>query len=85
MKSKSESLFAPESLQRFAIEDGESSFDNALQNTGGKIPTGGLISMKSNRKIIKSEKENGSHKSDKKRHMDNNSHKSGKKEKRKRS
>ncbi|CAJ2676937.1 unnamed protein product [Trifolium pratense] len=85
MKSKSESLFAPESLQRFAIEDGESSFDNALQNTGGKIPTGGLISMKSNRKIIKSEKENGSHKSDKKRRMDNSSHKSGKKEKRKRS
>jgi N-acetyltransferase 10 len=68
-------------LQRYAFEDGESSFDNALQNTGGKIPTGGLVSIKSNRKL-KSENEHGGHKSDKKRRMDNHSHKSSKKERR---
>lgn len=85
MRSKSESLFTPELLQRYAIKDGES-FDNVLQSTGGKIPTGGLVSVKSNRKIIKSEKENGSHKSDKKRRGDNHSHnKSSKKEKKNRS
>ncbi|CAK8534585.1 unnamed protein product [Lathyrus sativus] len=85
MKSKSESLFTPELLERYAIEDGES-FDNVLQSTGGKIPTGGLISVKSSRKIINSEKDNGSHKSDKKRRIDNHSHKSSsKKEKKKRS
>lgn len=81
MKAKSDSLFTPELLQRYAFEDGESSFDNALQNTGGKIPTGGVVSVKSNRKL-KSENENGSHKSDKKRRMDNHSHKSSKKERR---
>lgn len=81
MKAKSDSLFTPELLQRYAFEDGESSFDNALQNTGGKIPTGGLVSIKSNRKL-KSENEHGGHKSDKKRRMDNHSHKSSKKERR---
>nr|XP_027191121.1 RNA cytidine acetyltransferase 1 isoform X2 [Cicer arietinum] len=87
MKSKSEALLAPELLQRYAIEDGESGLDSVLQNNGGKIPTGGLISMKSNRTVIKAEKEKGSHsKSDKKRRMDNHSHKSSnKKEKRNRS
>ncbi|KAF7840044.1 RNA cytidine acetyltransferase 1 isoform X1 [Senna tora] len=67
MKSKTEALFDPESLQRYAIADGEDNFENALQNNEGKIPTGGLISIKSSRSDIKPEKEKGSHKSDKKR------------------
>lgn len=67
MKSKSEGLFTPESLQRYAIADGEADFENALQNNDGKIPSGGLISLKSSRSDIKPGKEKGSHKSDKKR------------------
>ncbi|KAK7358902.1 hypothetical protein VNO77_00843 [Canavalia gladiata] len=79
MKSKTEALFTPELLQQYAIEDGESGFENVLQNNGGKIPTGGLISMKSSRNAVKPEKEKVSHKSDKKRSKDNHSHKSSKK------
>ncbi|TKY60362.1 N-acetyltransferase protein [Spatholobus suberectus] len=78
MKSKAEALFTPELLQQYAIEDGgESGFENILQNNGGKIPTGGLISVKSSRSVVKPEKEKGSHKSDKKRSKDSD-HKSSK-------
>lgn len=80
MKSKSEALYTPELLEQYAIEDGESGLDSVLQNSGGKIPTGGLISVKSSR--VKPEKEKGSHKSDKKRRTDNHSHKSSTKKKR---
>ncbi|XP_027365798.1 RNA cytidine acetyltransferase 1 isoform X1 [Abrus precatorius] len=76
MKSKAETLFTPELLQQYAIEDGEPGFDNVLQNNGGKIPTGGLISVKSSRSVVKPEKEKGSHKSDKKRSKDTHNHKS---------
>lgn len=78
MKSKSEALFTPELLQQYAIEDGESGFENVLQNNGGKIPTGGFISVKSSRSVVKPEKDKGSHKSDKRRSKDSN-HKSSKK------
>lgn len=78
MKSKSEALFTTEVLQRYAIEDGESGLDNVLQNNDGKIPAGGLISVKSSRKY---EKENGSHMSDKKRRTDSHHHKSSNKRK----
>ena len=78
MKSNTEALFAPELLQQYAIQDGESGFENVLQNSGGKIPTGGLISVKSSRNVVKAEKEKGSHKSDKKRGKDNQSNKSSK-------
>lgn len=75
MKSKTEAPFTPESLQRYAIADGEADFENALHNNEGKIPTGGLISVKSSRSDIKPEKEKGSHKSDKKRSKDKHDHK----------
>ncbi|KAL2342979.1 hypothetical protein Fmac_004264 [Flemingia macrophylla] len=81
MKSKAEALFTPESLQQYAFEDGDSGFENVLQNNGGKIPTGGLISVKSSRSVVKPEKEKGSHKSDKRRSKDNHNHKSGKRKK----
>lgn len=76
MKSKAEAPFTPELLQQYAIEDGESGFETVLQNNGGKIPIGGLISVKSSK--VKHEKEKGSHKSDKKRSKDNHNHKSSK-------
>ncbi|KAG5041233.1 hypothetical protein AAZX31_05G172800 [Glycine max] len=76
MKSKAEAPFTPELLQQYAIEDGESGFETVLQNNGGKIPTGGLISVKSSK--VLHEKEKGSHKSDKKRSKDNHNHKSSK-------
>lgn len=80
MKSKS-SLLNPEQLQQYAIEDKEADFENALQN-GGKISSGGLISLKSNRS--KSEKHGNqkeSHKSGKKRGKDDRGSKSNKKKK----
>ncbi|OIW18193.1 hypothetical protein TanjilG_31313 [Lupinus angustifolius] len=77
MKSKAEALLDPELFQRYAFADGESGFENALQNNGGKIPTGGLVSVKSSRDV--SEKGKGSHKSDKKRGRDGHSYKSSKK------
>ncbi|KAK7318525.1 hypothetical protein RJT34_03228 [Clitoria ternatea] len=81
MKSKSESLFPPELLQQYAIQDGESGLEDVLQNNGGQIPTGGLISVKSSKSLVKSEKEKGSRKSDKRRSKDNHSHKSSKRKK----
>lgn len=76
-KSESEALFDPESLQEYAIADGEANFDNALQNKDGKLPSDGLISIKSSRSEMKPGKEKGSHKSDKKS-KDNHDHKSSK-------
>lgn len=69
MKSKSEGLFTPEELQRYAIADGEADFESTLKNNG-QIPTGGLVTVKSSRSGMKPEKEKGSHKSDKKRGRD---------------
>lgn len=79
MKSKAESLFTPELFQQYAIDDGESGFQTVLQNNDGKIPTGGLISVKSSRSAGKPEKVKDSGKSDKKRSKDNHNHKSSKK------
>lgn len=85
MKSTAEALFTPELLQQYAIKDGESGLDNILENNGGKLPTGGLISVKSSRAEKKgshsSEKKQGKdgHKSEKKRGKDDHNHKSSKK------
>ncbi|BAT73322.1 hypothetical protein VIGAN_01079500 [Vigna angularis var. angularis] len=79
MKSKAESLFTPELFQQYAIDDGDSGFQTVLQNNDGKIPTGGLISVKSSRSAVKPEKVKESGKSDKKRSKDNHNHKSSKK------
>lgn len=48
MRSNIEGSLNPELFQKYAIVDGDAEFENALQN-GGKIPTGGIISVKSSR------------------------------------
>ncbi|KAK9949842.1 hypothetical protein M0R45_005353 [Rubus argutus] len=48
MRSNTEASLNPELFQKYAIVDGDAEFENALQN-GGKIPTGGVISVKSSR------------------------------------
>ncbi|KAF2284280.1 hypothetical protein GH714_020215 [Hevea brasiliensis] len=48
MKTKMEGMLNPELLQQYAIVDREGDFENALKN-GGKITSGGLISVKSSR------------------------------------
>ncbi|XP_057416267.1 RNA cytidine acetyltransferase 1 [Lotus japonicus] len=85
MKSTAEALFTPELLQQYAIKDGESGLDNILENNGGKLPTGGLISVKSSKAEKKgshsSEKkrDKDGHKSERKRGKDDSNHKSSKK------
>ncbi|KAK9272602.1 hypothetical protein L1049_002976 [Liquidambar formosana] len=82
MKAKMEGLLNPEFLQHYAIADREADFENALQNGGGKIPSGGLISVKSSRnKMEKRGKQKESHKSGKKRSKDDHGSKSNKKKK----
>ncbi|WJX23106.1 hypothetical protein P8452_12349 [Trifolium repens] len=63
MKSKVEAPLTPKLLQRYAINDEGSHLEAVLQNNGGKIPSGGLISVKSSRNGVKPEREKGSHKS----------------------
>ncbi|KAH7843395.1 hypothetical protein Vadar_016082 [Vaccinium darrowii] len=83
MKAKMmESSLNPELLQRYAIADREADFEKALQNGGGKVPSGGLISVKTSRnKAEKHGKQKESHKSGKKRNKDDSSSKSNKKRK----
>ncbi|PWA75228.1 hypothetical protein CTI12_AA243900 [Artemisia annua] len=77
LKDKSEGLLNPDFLQRYAIADKDLDFESALQN-GGKVPSGGVISVKSNK--TKAEKyEKRKDKSDKKRSKDGSSSKSSKK------
>lgn len=79
MKTKMEGMLNPELLQQYAIVDREGDFENALRS-GGKITSGGLISVKSSKtKVEKHGKQDG-HKSGKKRKGDNSS-KSNKKSK----
>ncbi|GAV91773.1 Helicase_RecD domain-containing protein/GNAT_acetyltr_2 domain-containing protein/tRNA_bind_2 domain-containing protein, partial [Cephalotus follicularis] len=79
MKTKMEGLLNPDFLQQFAIVDREADFENALQN-GGKLPSIGLVSVKSNRsKVEKRGKQKESHKNGKKRSKDDRGNKSNKK------
>ncbi|GAV63142.1 GNAT_acetyltr_2 domain-containing protein/tRNA_bind_2 domain-containing protein [Cephalotus follicularis] len=79
MKTKMEGLLNPDFLQQFAIVDREADFDNALQN-GGKLPSSGLVSVKSNRsKVEKRGMQKESHKNGKKRSKDDRGYKSNKK------
>ncbi|CAK9137393.1 unnamed protein product [Ilex paraguariensis] len=81
MQAKMDGLLDPELLQQYAIADKEVDFENALQN-GGKISSGGLISLKSSRSgLEKHEKQKESHKSGKKRNKEGNSSKLNKKRK----
>lgn len=77
LKDKSDGLLNPDFLQRYAIADKDLDFESALQN-GGKVPSGGVISVKSSK--TKAEKyEKRKDKSDKKRSKDGSSSKSSKK------
>ncbi|KAJ9670893.1 hypothetical protein PVL29_027062 [Vitis rotundifolia] len=82
MKAKTESLLDPDFLQQYAIADREADFEKALQNGSGKLPSGGLLSVKSSRtKMEKHGKQEKSHKSGEKRSKDHHSSKSNKKRK----
>lgn len=71
----------PELLQQYAIVDRDADFENALQ-IGGKVPSGGLVSVKSSgNKIEKHRNQKESHKSGKKRSKDDRGSKSNKKKK----
>lgn len=47
MNPDTEGALDPERLQQYAIG---ADFENALQNSNGKIPSGGLITVKSSRR-----------------------------------
>ncbi|KAA8530952.1 hypothetical protein F0562_005681 [Nyssa sinensis] len=82
MKAKMDGMLNPELLQQFAILDREADFENALQNGGGKIPSSGLVSVKSSgNKVEKHAKQKESHKSGKKRNKEDGGSKSSKKRK----
>nr|XP_004237469.1 RNA cytidine acetyltransferase 2-like [Solanum lycopersicum] len=83
MKAKTtEGLLDPELFQQFAIVDREADFESALQNGGGKISSGGVVSVKSNKsKLEKKHSKLESENSDKKRHKNNSGSKSHKKRK----
>lgn len=81
MRSKMDSVLNPELLQQYAIVDREADFENALPN-GGKIQSGGLISLTSSRsKTERHANPKESHKSGKKRSKDDRGSKSNKKKK----
>ncbi|KAK2980376.1 hypothetical protein RJ640_014549 [Escallonia rubra] len=68
MNAKMDGMLDPVLLQQYAIVDREADFESALQNGGGKIHSGGLVSVKSSStKLEKHGKQEGSHKSGKKR------------------
>lgn len=78
-KSEKDGLLNPELLQQYAIVDREADFENVLQSKG-KIPSGGLISLKSSKnKIEKHGNQKESPKSGKKRSKDDHRSKSNKK------
>lgn len=49
MRAKTEGLIDPDLLQQYAIVGKETDFESALQGSGKKISSGGLISVKSSR------------------------------------
>lgn len=75
MKKSTEGSINPELLQKYAIEDNEVDFENALQNGRGKIPSSGLISVKSKLKPgEKHGKQKDNHRSNEKGRGGSNSH-----------
>ncbi|XAR57323.1 tRNA(Met) cytidine acetyltransferase [Bertholletia excelsa] len=79
MKVKMDGMLDPELFQQYAIGDREAEFEKALQN-GGKIPSGGLISVKSSRnKMKKHGKEKEGQNSGKRRNREAGDSKSNKK------
>ncbi|XP_057962502.1 RNA cytidine acetyltransferase 2-like [Malania oleifera] len=82
MKAKMDGVLNPEFLQQYTIVGNEADFENALQNVGGKISSGSLISVKSIRKnkVDKAKKQKEYHNSGK-RSKDERDSKSSKKSK----
>lgn len=56
MKGKSDGVLNPELLQQYAIEGREGELENALENGGEKVLSGGVISVKSSRSEVQSNK-----------------------------
>ncbi|KAJ4970584.1 hypothetical protein NE237_003683 [Protea cynaroides] len=82
MQAETENLLNPELLQQYAIVDRDADFENALPNGAGKIPSSGLISVKSTRnKMEKHEKQKESHDNKKKRGKDDSGFRLNKKKK----
>lgn len=80
MSAKMDSMLNPELLQQYAIVDREADFENALQNGGGKVVPGGVISVKSDKKKAeKYERKTDTPKSGKKRNKNDHGSKSSKK------
>jgi len=77
MKAKAKELLDPELLSQYAVEG---DFDKALQNGGGKLPSSGLISVKSSKAKTEKQGKGGSSKNEKKR-KDERRDKSNKKRK----
>ncbi|KAL0907551.1 hypothetical protein M5K25_021966 [Dendrobium thyrsiflorum] len=75
MKADNEGILKPELLQRYAIVERESDFEKALQSGAGKVPSSGLVSVKSS----KLKMENGAAK---KKRKENNAERSNSKKKR---
>ncbi|EEF30197.1 conserved hypothetical protein [Ricinus communis] len=73
MKAKMEGMLNPELLQQYAIEDKEGDLENALKNGGGKMNSGGLISVKSSRTKVEKQGKQESRSSGKKRKGDHSS------------
>lgn len=85
MNSQRDGALNPDLLQQYAIVDKEADFENALQNGSGKVLSGGLISVKSDKtKVEKQGKKienQKNEKSEKKRNKHDHSSKSNKKRK----
>lgn len=82
MRTQMEGLLNPDLLQQYAIMGRDSDLEKALQNGGGRIPSGGLISVKSSRdKSDKRGKQKEGQKSGKRQKKDERSSRSNKKQK----
>lgn len=77
MKAKAEGL-DPQLLQQFAVE---ADFEKVLNNGGAKMPSSGLISVKSSKSKPEKQSKVGSSKHEKKRGKDERGNKSNKKRK----
>lgn len=81
MKAKTEGLLDPDFLQQYAIADRDADLEKALQNGGGKLPSSGLLSVKSSGAKMEKHGKQKDLRSGGKRSKDHHSSKSNKKRK----
>ncbi|XP_043690354.1 RNA cytidine acetyltransferase 1 [Telopea speciosissima] len=81
MQAETENLLNPEFLQQYAIADRDTDFENALPNGAGKIPSSGLISIKSSRNKMEKHVKQKESDSGKKRGKNDSGFRSNKKKK----